>query len=55
VDCDGCGTEVEIEVALDATPEANAVAQWYVVAQSSVELGKFSKEFVFQPKLMSMP
>ncbi len=55
MDCDGRGTEVEIEVALDAPPKANAVAQWCIVAQSSGELGEFSEEFVVQPKLMSMP
>jgi hypothetical protein len=55
MDCDGCGAEVKVEVALNAPPEANAIAHWGVVAQSGGELSKFSEELVLQPKPMNMP
>ena len=41
--------------ALDAPPEADAVAHWSVVVQSGGELGEFSKELVVEPQPMSMP
>jgi hypothetical protein len=54
MDCDQSRAEVEIEVALDAPPEADAIAHRSVVAQSSNALGKFSKELVVKPKPMCM-
>ena len=55
MDRDRGGAEVKVEVALDAPPEANAIAHWSVVARSGGELSEFTKELVIQPKLMSMP
>ena len=52
MDCDGCGAEVKVKVALDAPPEANAIAHWSVVAQSGGEPSKFTKELVIQLKPM---
>ncbi len=44
---------MEIEVALDAPPEADAIAHWSIVAQSGSELGEFSEVLVVEQKPMS--